>query len=47
MFPLVPYQCAVDSVDCGMQKRVDCKVWSVEYKVWSVKCKVWSVECGV
>ena len=27
MFPLLPYQC---TVDCGMWKRVECKVWSVK-----------------
>ena len=37
MFPLLPYQC---TVDCGMWKRMECKVWSVE-------CGVQSVEPGV
>ena len=27
IFPLLPYQC---TVDCGMRKSVECKVWSVE-----------------
>ena len=26
-FPLLPYQC---TVDCGMGKEVECKVWSVK-----------------
>ena len=43
-FPLLPYQC---TVDCGMQKRVECKVWTAECKVWSVECKVLSAGCKV
>ena len=52
-FPLLLYQC---TVDCGMRKRVGCKVWSVKCrygmwggkcKLWSVECRVWNVECGV
>ena len=31
---LLLYQC---TADCGMRKRVECKVWSVECKVWSEK----------
>ena len=33
-FPLLPYQC---TIDCGIWKKVACKVWSVECRVWSVK----------
>jgi len=51
-YSLLPYQC---TVDCGMWKRVECKVCSVECRVWSVQSKlwsvvegkVWSVRCGV
>ena len=42
----VPVHC-----NCGMRKRVECKVWSVEWsvkcKLCSMECRVWSVECGV
>ena len=34
IFPLLPYQC---TVDCGIWKKVACKVWSVECRVWSVR----------
>ena len=30
MFPLLSYQC---TVDCGIWKKVACKVWSVKCKV--------------
>ena len=43
-FPLLPYQC---TVDCGMRKRVECKVWRLACEVWSVECGVKSVNCGV
>ena len=36
-FSLLLYQCIVDY---GMQKRVECCLWSVQCGVWSVKCKV-------
>ena len=45
--PLLPYQC---TVDCGMWKRVECKVWgvkTVECWVGNVVCRVWSADCGV
>ena len=40
MFPLFPYQCAVD---CGTRKRVECKVWGVK----KVECCMGNVVCRV
>ena len=47
IFPLLLCQC---TVDCGMQKRVECKAWGVKkVKCWvgNVVCRVWSGDYGV
>ena len=49
-FPLVPYQCTAEAVECGRVQCEKCEVrrtWSVDWGAWRVECEVGIVECEV